>query len=185
MTSHPPHPPPSPSRPILASGFLLSYVTTSLPTQANHHARARTHTQREREIQDIGMGWYQWQLFVVVGFGWASDNLWPIVTSLIFAPVANEFRPALLTLAQNVGLLAGAVFWGFGRDVFGRRRAFNLTPCPAGLRRGYVGAGGGVGAGLRRPRRPRRPLVLRRRRQPARRLCHLPRVPPSPAPAST
>ena len=30
------------------------------------------------------MGWYQWQLFVVVGFGWASDNLWPVVTSLIF-----------------------------------------------------------------------------------------------------
>lgn len=29
------------------------------------------------------MGWYQWQLFVVVGFGWASDNMWPIVTSLI------------------------------------------------------------------------------------------------------
>ncbi|GME26664.1 Membrane transporter [Neofusicoccum parvum] len=34
-------------------------------------------------IQEIGMGRYQWQLFIVVGFGWASDNLWPIVTSLI------------------------------------------------------------------------------------------------------
>ncbi len=34
-------------------------------------------------VQEIGMGWYQWQLFVVVGFGWASDNMWPIVTSLI------------------------------------------------------------------------------------------------------
>ena len=76
------------------------------------------------------MGWYQWQLFIVVGFGWASDNLWPIVTSLIFTPITNEFgpeRPALLTLAQNIGLLAGAMFWGFGCDVFGRRWAFNLT----------------------------------------------------------
>lgn len=76
------------------------------------------------------MGWYQWQLFLVVGFGWASDNLWPIVTSLIFTPVTNEFgpaRPPLLTLSQNIGLLAGAVFWGFGCDVFGRRWAFNLT----------------------------------------------------------
>ena len=35
------------------------------------------------QIQEIGMGWYQWQLFIVVGFGWANDNLWPIVTSLI------------------------------------------------------------------------------------------------------
>lgn len=83
-----------------------------------------------RAIQDIGMGWYQWQLFIVVGFGWASDNLWPIVTSLIFTPVKNEFspsRPPLLTLSQNIGLLAGAVFWGFGCDIFGRKWAFNLT----------------------------------------------------------
>ncbi|OJD11664.1 hypothetical protein AJ78_07608 [Emergomyces pasteurianus Ep9510] len=81
-------------------------------------------------ILDIGMGWYQWQLFIVIGFGWASDNLWPIVTSLIFTPVKNEFspgRPPYLTLAQNLGLLVGAVFWGFGCDIYGRRWAFNLT----------------------------------------------------------
>jgi len=70
------------------------------------------------------------QLFIVVGFGWASDNLWPIVTSLIFAPVKYEFQPTrapFLSLAQNIGLLAGAIFWGFGCDIFGRRWAFNLT----------------------------------------------------------
>lgn len=81
-------------------------------------------------IQEIGMGWYQWQLFVVVGFGWASDNLWPIVTSLILPAVILEFKPThgpLLTLSQNVGLLLGAVFWGFGCDIFGRRIAFNFT----------------------------------------------------------
>ena len=81
-------------------------------------------------VEDIGMGWYQWQLFVVVGFGWASDNLWPIVTSLILPPVTKEFnldKPPLLSLAQNIGLLAGAMFWGFGCDIFGRRWAFNLT----------------------------------------------------------
>ncbi len=76
------------------------------------------------------MGWYQWQLFIVVGFGWASDNLWPIVTSLILSPVVKEFgisKPPLLSLAQNIGLLAGALFWGFGCDIFGRKWAFNLT----------------------------------------------------------
>lgn len=70
-----------------------------------------------KAIQDIGMGRYQWQLFFVIGFGWASDNLWPVTTSLIFTPVANEFgpaRPAYLTLSQNIGLLIGAIFWGFG-----------------------------------------------------------------------
>ncbi|MCJ1474193.1 hypothetical protein MMC13_002851 [Lambiella insularis] len=81
-------------------------------------------------IQEIGMGWYQWQLFIVVGFGWASDNLWPVITSLIFTPITNEFspsRPPLLSLSQNLGLLFGAMFWGFGCDIFGRRWAFNLT----------------------------------------------------------
>jgi MFS family permease len=83
-----------------------------------------------RAIQDIGMGWYQWQLFIVVGFGWASDNLWPIATSLILTPISNEFlpsKPPLLTLAQNIGLLVGAAFWGFGCDIFGRKWGFNLT----------------------------------------------------------
>lgn len=45
-------------------------------------------------------------------------------------PITNEFhpsRPPLLSLAQNIGLLAGAIFWGFGCDIFGRRHAFNLT----------------------------------------------------------
>jgi len=34
-------------------------------------------------IQEIGMGRYQWQLFIVIGFGWAQDNLWPIVRSYV------------------------------------------------------------------------------------------------------
>ncbi|OCK83363.1 MFS general substrate transporter [Lepidopterella palustris CBS 459.81] len=92
-----------------------------------YEAKARV---LNKAIQDIGMGRYQWQLFIVIGFGWASDNLWPIATSLIFTPVKNEFHPTrapYLTLAQNIGLLFGAVFWGFGCDIFGRKWAFNLT----------------------------------------------------------
>ncbi|KAL8902605.1 MAG: hypothetical protein Q9207_004551 [Kuettlingeria erythrocarpa] len=81
-------------------------------------------------IQQIGMGRYQWELFILVGFGWASDNMWPVITSLILSPVALEFHQSkapLLSLAQNIGLLGGAIFWGFGCDIFGRRLAFNAT----------------------------------------------------------
>lgn len=80
-------------------------------------------------IQQIGMGRYQWELFVLVSFGWAADNSWPIVTSLLIPPISSEFnpdKPPLLSLAQNIGLLvgkskptsriiadtSGAVFWG-------------------------------------------------------------------------
>ncbi|KAI1191499.1 major facilitator superfamily domain-containing protein [Nemania serpens] len=103
---------------------------TVIPSDAVDATYARKAAVLNRAIKDIGMGWYQWQLFIVIGFGWASDNLWPVVTSLIFTPIKTEFnppKPPLLSLAQNIGLLAGAVFWGFGCDVFGRRWAFNLT----------------------------------------------------------
>ncbi|KAJ8130479.1 hypothetical protein O1611_g3154 [Lasiodiplodia mahajangana] len=103
---------------------------TVIPIDAVDITYARKAAVLNRAIKDIGMGWYQWQLFIVIGFGWASDNLWPVVTSLIFTPIKTEFNPSkppLLNLAQNIGLLAGAIFWGFGCDVFGRRWAFNLT----------------------------------------------------------
>ncbi|RWA09119.1 hypothetical protein EKO27_g5980 [Xylaria grammica] len=103
---------------------------TVIPADAVDATYARKAAVLNRAIKDIGMGWYQWQLFIVIGFGWASDNLWPVVTSLILTPIKSEFnppKPPLLSLAQNIGLLAGAVFWGFGCDVFGRRWAFNLT----------------------------------------------------------
>ncbi|KAN0109710.1 Major facilitator superfamily domain containing protein [Russula decolorans] len=78
---------------------------------------------------EIGMGKYQWYLFIVTGFGWLSDNLWPVVTGLIFTPVINEFNfeGPFLKLGQNIGLLVGAVFWGVGSDIWGRRLSFNLT----------------------------------------------------------
>ncbi|KAJ5559281.1 hypothetical protein N7535_009509 [Penicillium sp. DV-2018c] len=121
-------PPEAPKSPALEPS------TTEAPTIARHEDPDATYKAKAEilndAIQTIGMGRYQWQLFVVIGFGWASDNLWPIVTSLILPAVTNEFhpsRPPLLTLAQNIGLLVGAVFWGFGCDVFGRRWAFNLT----------------------------------------------------------
>ncbi|PMD14616.1 membrane transporter [Hyaloscypha hepaticicola] len=111
---------------VSQEGLLIEYAAT-VSTDPVYEAKARV---LNHAIQEIGMGWYQWQLFIVVGFGWANDNLWPIVTSLILTPIANEFKPSyppVLSLAQNIGLLAGAMFWGFGCDIFGRKLAFNLT----------------------------------------------------------
>ncbi|OCH87958.1 MFS general substrate transporter [Obba rivulosa] len=80
-------------------------------------------------FQEIGMGKYQWHLFMMAGFGWLSDNLWPVVTSLVFTPAVNEFhfQGPFLTLSQSIGLLVGAMFWGLGSDVWGRRPSFNFT----------------------------------------------------------
>ncbi|KAH9924322.1 MFS general substrate transporter [Epithele typhae] len=81
-------------------------------------------------FQEIGMGHYQWYLFFVAGFGWFADNLWLCLTGLIINPVTMEFagfKGPFLILAQSIGLLFGAIFWGVGCDIWGRRISFNMT----------------------------------------------------------
>ncbi|KAI0632309.1 MFS general substrate transporter [Trametes polyzona] len=80
-------------------------------------------------FQEIGMGRYQWYLFYLTGFGWFSDNLWPVVTGLLLPPTINEFgyQGAWLKFAQALGSLVGCAFWGVSSDIWGRRWAFNLT----------------------------------------------------------
>ncbi|KAF9235006.1 major facilitator superfamily domain-containing protein [Melanogaster broomeanus] len=83
-----------------------------------------------RSIQEIGMGRYQWYLFVVAGFGWFA-----FLSGLILTPVIYEFHfnGPFLSLATNIGLLVGAVFWGLGCDIWGRRWSFNVTLLIAGV----------------------------------------------------
>ncbi|KAI0790125.1 MFS general substrate transporter [Irpex lacteus] len=86
-------------------------------------------------IQEIGMGRYQWYLFIVAGFGWFADSVWPLITGLILSPVVSlyTFRSPFLSLAVNIGLLVGALIWGLGTDIWGRRISFNLTLLIAGV----------------------------------------------------
>ncbi|KAF9024366.1 MFS general substrate transporter [Hymenopellis radicata] len=97
-------------------------------------------------MQEIGMGRYQWALFVVTGFGWFADNLWPVSKpSMLYinsnrslstgshrsnptpSPPRISIPRTLPQTRQNIGLLIGAVFWGVGSDVWGRRISFNIT----------------------------------------------------------
>ncbi|KAF9884040.1 hypothetical protein FE257_002378 [Aspergillus nanangensis] len=85
-----------------------------------------------RAVQDIGMGRYQWQLFVLCGFGWLADNLWLQGVALTLPQLSMEFgvsesRVRFTTCALFLGLCLGASFWGIASDVIGRRPAFNMT----------------------------------------------------------
>ncbi|KAH9841718.1 MFS general substrate transporter [Rhodofomes roseus] len=86
-------------------------------------------------FMEIGMGRYQWWLFLITGFGWFADNLYPIVTGLILTAVSNEFNfpSPFLKLGQSLGLLVGCVFWGVASDVWGRRWCFNFTLLITGI----------------------------------------------------
>jgi hypothetical protein len=91
-----------------------------------------------KAIADIGMGSYQWQLFVLCGFGWMADNLWLQGVALTLPQLSAEFgvdsnQVRYTTLSLFLGLCIGASFWGIISDIIGRRLAFNFTLFIAGV----------------------------------------------------
>jgi len=91
-----------------------------------------------KAIQDIGMGRYNWELFVLCGFGWFADNLWLQGVALTLPSLEKEFNISqkevrYTTCSLFVGLCVGASFWGVGSDIMGRRIAFNMTLLLAGV----------------------------------------------------
>ncbi|ORY64970.1 major facilitator superfamily domain-containing protein [Pseudomassariella vexata] len=105
-----------------------------------------------KAIQDIGMGRYNWQLFVLCGFGWFADNLWMQGLSLILPSLSQEFDISEKTVRYTtssvyVGLCIGSFFWGIGADILGRRIAFNMTLLITsifGIAAAYAGSWGSV-----------------------------------------
>ena len=58
------------------------------------------------------------------------DSLVLLLQSIIATQAAYEFSPTYpraLTIAVYVGMLIGALFWGLGADIIGRRFAFNVS----------------------------------------------------------
>nr|OQO28038.1 hypothetical protein B0A51_02839 [Rachicladosporium sp. CCFEE 5018] len=82
-------------------------------------------------MTEMGMGRYQWELFVVTGFGWITDNFWSQGIGTIQPAVALEFtdvsRITTSSVAYYVGMIVGASFWGISSDFIGRKPAFNMT----------------------------------------------------------
>ncbi|KAM0820331.1 putative Major facilitator superfamily domain-containing protein [Seiridium cardinale] len=88
-------------------------------------------------LLSIGMGKFQWTLFVVNGFGWVVDNFWSQGLTAVRPAAANEFTstvsPSFSSVAYYVGLILGASFWSASADIIGRKWAFNATILIGGL----------------------------------------------------
>lgn len=63
-------------------------------------------------------------------FSYAVDSLILLIQSIIAGQAALEFHPSYrqgMTIAVYVGMLLGAIFWGLGADIIGRKFAFNFS----------------------------------------------------------
>jgi MFS family permease len=80
---------------------------------------------------------YQWELFVVTGFGWITDNFWSQGIGTIQPAIRLEFSDisavSYSSVAYYVGLILGASFWGITADFIGRKPAFNATILIGGI----------------------------------------------------
>ncbi len=103
------------------SGFTLEDLREEidLDVAASGHDSSydRKSKVNNKAIQDIGMGSYQWRLFVLCGFGWLADNLWLQGVALTLPSLSSEFgvsatQVRYTTLSLFAGLCCGAVFWG-------------------------------------------------------------------------
>ncbi|KAJ5723072.1 hypothetical protein N7488_001107 [Penicillium malachiteum] len=88
-------------------------------------------------MEEIGMGRFQWQLFVVTGFGWIVDNFASQGIGSVQPPIEQEFsditKVSYSSVAYYVGLIIGASFWGLSSDLIGRKPAFNCTLLIGGI----------------------------------------------------
>ncbi|WRT68382.1 uncharacterized protein IL334_005358 [Kwoniella shivajii] len=85
-----------------------------------------------RELDQMGMGRYQWCIFTLCGLGYFLDLCWAQAFGLVGSAIQQELgipdsEIGDLSTAFNTGLCVGAFGWGLLVDIVGRRWCFNLT----------------------------------------------------------
>ncbi|KAJ5719967.1 hypothetical protein N7493_006845 [Penicillium malachiteum] len=97
---------------------------------------------------DVGMGKYQWFLFLMTGVGWFLDSFWMMSFVVIAPSSSNEAQfffsgnnEDYLFISMFVGLTVGGTLWPMMSDVLGRKWMFTSTIV-------LMGMGGLVGAGM-------------------------------------
>ncbi|CZR49387.1 uncharacterized protein FPRO_08872 [Fusarium proliferatum ET1] len=96
-------------------------------------------------INEIGWTNFHLKLCCLTGFGFAADSLVAFLQSVAagqaYLEIGHGGYPTGSTMALYAGLQMGALFWGFGADIIGRRIAFNTTLFIAAIATIVAGAG--------------------------------------------
>ncbi|EQB47995.1 hypothetical protein CGLO_12818 [Colletotrichum gloeosporioides Cg-14] len=114
--------------------------TAYQPAQASEVATAETFVTADEDIldlQDLNPALNLKMHFVnntVDKIGWTSSHkivlsqrLWSVIAAPAFGEFGESGYANGLTIASYVGMLLGALFWGFDADIIGRGHAFNIS----------------------------------------------------------
>ncbi|KAM9902930.1 hypothetical protein OXX79_003666 [Metschnikowia pulcherrima] len=80
-------------------------------------------------LDEIGFTWYHAKIAVSAGLGLAADGLLEAVHNGVRKIVGRQFQVPFPVSTQvfYAGAVLGAMFWGFGADLIGRKFAFKVT----------------------------------------------------------
>jgi len=80
-------------------------------------------------LDEIGFTWYHFKLFCLNGMGYAVDSQLTTLQGSVATYVRYQFNQIYPSDSHALygGLLVGAIFWGFGADLIGRKIAFNSS----------------------------------------------------------
>ncbi|KAM3451585.1 hypothetical protein BB8028_0005g11840 [Beauveria bassiana] len=77
----------------------------------------------DRSIQQIGLGRYQWRMFLTCGFGFFLDSMLPASVGIVLPQIVKQWSvkyPSMILLPGGVGALLGALLCGMFADFVGR-----------------------------------------------------------------
>lgn len=95
-------------------------------------AEQQSHYTMDEVVEEIGFGAFHWKLTFLCGVGYFAEITELVVVSFVAPSIARQmglgsFQYGLLGSSSFIGMAAGALFWGFVSDTYGRQLVFNAT----------------------------------------------------------
>ncbi|XP_037076625.1 synaptic vesicle 2-related protein-like [Pollicipes pollicipes] len=82
----------------------------------------------DEAVSSIGFGWFQVRLSLMMGFSWVGESMEVMLLSVLSPALhcawqLSSWKQAFLTTGVFLGMMFGAMFWGWFSDKYGRKKA--------------------------------------------------------------
>ncbi|XP_037076631.1 synaptic vesicle 2-related protein-like [Pollicipes pollicipes] len=101
---------------------------TSPPIGASYERDRAEKFTVDEAVSSIGFGWFQVRLSLMMGFSWVGESMEVMLLSVLSPALhcawqLSSWKQAFLTTGVFLGMMFGAMFWGWFSDKYGRKKA--------------------------------------------------------------